>query len=283
MRTWALPLAAVSLFSSPAARAQSMLTLQEAFLPDPQIVPVRAGGDVPVDFGDCDYGYVAETAAVGIDYETTGSSDLYFYVDGVGDTMLLIETPSREILCDDDSLGNLNPIVHVPAAEDGLYLVFVGSFSDRDYQDATLYVSEIDPEWKAGGVPDVSAEPRYGVVELAEKFSGARSVSLVAGGDLAVEAGSCAYGYVSDSPDLDLLYRTTGGTDLYVYARGREDTTLLVNLPDGSWVCDDDSLLDGNPLVVIRRAGEGLYKIWVGTYGIRTTPATLYMSEQDPR
>jgi hypothetical protein len=282
MRTCTLVLVGVSLFSPLAARAQSMLRLEEAFLPDPHVVSVRAGGDVPVSFGDCDYGYIAETAAVEIDYETSGSSDLFLYVEGDGDTMLLVETPSREILCDDDSHGNLNPIVHIPNAEDGLYLVFVGSFSDRDYQDATLYVSELDPG-SAGGVPDIFADPRYGVLELREKFSGERSMQLTAGGSLPVGIPSCSYGYVSENPDLNVRYATSGGTHLYVYARSSVDTTLLVNLPDGSWVCDDDTLGNGNPIVAIPRAADGLYRIWVGTYGSQTSPATLYVSEQNPR
>ena len=62
-----------------------------------------------------------------------------------------------------------------------------------------------------------------------------------------------------------------------------EDTTLLVNRPDGSWVCNDDDLGDGNPVLVITSAADGLYDIWVGTYGASNTNATLYISEIDPR
>ncbi len=95
----------------------------------------------------------------------------------------------------------------------------------------------------------------------------------------------CNYGYVAESPDVNFYYTTSGGTDLYLYVNGAEDTTLLVNRPDGSWVCDDDDLGDENrsPLLVIPAAAGGLYNIWVGTYGATNTSATLYISERDPR
>jgi len=285
MRTPTLLLLGAALALPLPASSQVRLTLQDGFLPDPQVMAVRAGGSVEVDYDDCDYGYIAETAAVGIEYETDGSFDLYFYAESDGDTMLLIEAPSGEMICDDDSHGSLNPRVHVPDAEDGLYLVFVGSYSESDYQDATLYISELNPDNSSSGegVPDLSLDPRYGDVDLTEKFAGAHSVSLTAGGSIDVDVGSCSYGYVADAPDVDLRYTTSGGSTLYVYVRADEDTTLLINTPNGSWVCDDDTLGSSNPVVVIPRAADGLYNIWVGTYGSTTTRATLYISEQDPR
>ena len=88
---------------------------------------------------------------------------------------------------------------------------------------------------------------------------------------------------MAEPPDVDFYYTTSGGSNLYVYVNAAEDTTLLVNRPDGSWVCNDDDLGDGNPVVVIPSAADGLYDIWVGTYGASNTNATLYISEIDPR
>jgi hypothetical protein len=287
MRPRTLLLVGLSLLLPSPAAPQVRLTLQEAFLPDPQIMAVRAGGSVEVDDGDCDYGYIAETAAVGIEYETDGTSDLYFYAESDGDIMLLIETPSGDFVCDDDSHGELNPRVELRDADEGLYLVFVGSYSEGDYQDGTLYISELDPDRSGSssdsGVPNLSLDPRYGDVTLTEKFAGAHSVSLTAGGSIDVDVGSCGYGYVADAPDVDLRFTTSGASTLYVYARASEDTTLLINLPNGEWICDDDGLGDSNPVLVLPRAADGLYNIWVGTYGDSTAPATLYISEQDPR
>jgi hypothetical protein len=61
--------------------------------------------------------------------------------------------------------------------------------------------------------------------------------------------------------------------------RSDEDTTLLINRPDATWICDDDSLGDSNPSVTIRDAASGLYNIWVGTYSDSgLVSATLYIS-----
>ena len=60
--------------------------------------------------------------------------------------------------------------------------------------------------------------------------------------------------------------------------RGRDPTLT----PDGSWVCDDDGHGSLNPLVVIRNAPDGLYNIWVGTYGDDLADATIFISEINP-
>jgi hypothetical protein len=124
----------------------------------------------------------------------------------------------------------------------------------------------------------------YGDVNLDERFlPDPHEVSLIAGGDVDVDVGSCSYGYVADSPDVNFYYTSSGSSNLYVYVEGAEDTTLLINQPDGSWVCDDDDLGDSNPVVVVPAAASGLYNIWVGTYGDTNSNATLYISELDPR
>lgn len=131
---------------------------------------------------------------------------------------------------------------------------------------------------------DVSADPTYGDVFLDEGFTpDPHATGLLAGGSVEVDLPGCSYGTVSDAPDVDLYYTTSGGSDLYIYAVSGDDTTILVNTPDGAWTCDDDSYGDGDPIVVIRDAPAGLYDIWVGTYGDDLAEATLFISEVDPR
>ena len=131
---------------------------------------------------------------------------------------------------------------------------------------------------------DYTEEPTYGSVSLEEGFlPDPHDVSLTAGGSIEVDMGSCSYGFVANAPDVDFYYETTGGSDLYIYVDGADDTTLLINRPDGTWVCNDDGLGGSNPIVVIPGAAGGLYNIWVGTYGDGLTEATLSMSEIDPR
>lgn len=129
----------------------------------------------------------------------------------------------------------------------------------------------------------VSAEPTYGSVSLEAGFLPDPHVtSLTAGGSIDMNMGDCAYGQVAEAPDVDLYY-TAGSTSLYIYAEAKQDVTLLINLPDGSWICNDDGYSGTNPLVVIPKAASGLYDIWVGTYGTELTAASLSISELDPR
>ena len=147
-------------------------------------------------------------------------------------------------------------------------------------------LAEVQETVVAVGTGPSTGPASYGDVTLDERFlPDPYEFSLMAGGGIDLDVGSCNYGYVAESPDVNFHYTTSGGADLYVYASGADDTTLLLNRPDGSWVCDDDDLGDGNrsPLVFIPAAAGGLYNIWVGTYGAANTSATLYISERDPR
>ncbi len=66
------------------------------------------------------------------------------YVIADEDTTLLINRPDRAWACDDDELGEENPLVIIPAAAGGLYNIWVGTY-DTDNAPAVLYISEIDP------------------------------------------------------------------------------------------------------------------------------------------
>jgi len=261
------------------------LRLKESFMPDPQSVTVTSGGGIEVNKGSCSYGHVSDAPDVDLYYTTSGGSSLYIYVEGDGDTMLLVNTPSGDWVCDDDSHGDLDPLISFSSAEDGLYDIWVGSYSDENHS-ATLYVSEINPGSSSSstGEPNPGAQPTFGRVELTGGFRpDPHQVSLRAGGSIEVEVSGCSYGYVAEAPDVDLFYTVQGGRDLYIYVDADEDATLLVNRPDGTWVCDDDSYEGTNPILVIPKAPGGLYDIWVGTYGDDLTDATLYISEVDPR
>jgi hypothetical protein len=130
---------------------------------------------------------------------------------------------------------------------------------------------------------DASAAPSYGDVRVVEGFvPDPIAKALTAGGSIEVDVTGCSYGFVAAAPDIDLYYDTSGGTALYIYVQSDDDTTLLVNLPDGSWVCDDDGFEGRSPLVVIPEAAPGLYDVWVGTYGDEMVAAALLISERDP-
>lgn len=268
MRKSALLLAVGLLPASDAFGQQMELTVREGFSPDPQRVTVRAGGDREVT--ECGYGFDSIDRFVAVSYVGSGNSDLYFYVEGDTDTMLLVIDTGTQTLCDDDSHEGLNPLVHVPRAKAGTYGIFVGSYTAGAVSDATLFISSQNPGSSSGGEssgrPDLSLDPTYGRVSLSAPFStDPHTVSISAGGSVDVDISGCGYGYVARAPDYNLTY-TGSGSSLYFFVRSDEDTTLLINKPDASWICDDDSLGDSNPVVTIPNAPSGLYNIWVGTY-----------------
>lgn len=125
----------------------------------------------------------------------------------------------------------------------------------------------------------------YAEISLAAGFTpDPYNIDITAGGTRSVSVTSeCDYGVVANAPDLEVNFTESAGGPLYIYAVSSEDTTILVNMPDGSWVCDDDSYGDGDPIVEIYDADMGIYDIWVGTYNDDTASASLYVSEIDPR
>jgi hypothetical protein len=71
-------------------------------------------------------------------------------------------------------------------------------------------------------------------------------------------------GYVTAQPDHIF---TAGGmfTSLRILAQSAQDVTLVVQKPDGTFVCNDDS--EGtNPIVAGTVFPPGNYKVWVGSY-----------------
>ena len=133
--------------------------------------------------------------------------------------------------------------------------------------------------------PNVGATPTYGAVTLSAGFDPDPTLrSILAGGTDEVELDGCS-GYINAAaPDLDFNY-TTGTYKLHIYAKSDIDITLIVNQPDGSWVCSDD--VDGtNPALTFETAPSGQYNIWIGTYSPSESPlpeAMVYISEQEPR
>lgn len=116
---------------------------------------------------------------------------------------------------------------------------------------------------------NVSLPPTYGSVTLTSGFSpDPHVVDITAGGSITASTteSSCS-GYVSDSPDFQLTYEQ-GQYALSIFAIADSDITLMINAPDGTWHCNDDSShLDGtNPGVHFATPMAGRYDIWVGAY-----------------
>ncbi|WP_439597143.1 hypothetical protein [Falsiroseomonas sp.] len=132
---------------------------------------------------------------------------------------------------------------------------------------------------------DYNRRPSFGTLNLSANFApDPTTVDVTAGGSLPAErlGGSQCVGSIANAPDVRLNYRAGQGLPLYLSATSRADVTLVVNLPDGSWACNDD-FRGTNPGIVFARPQSGQYDIWIGHYdrGSRV-PAQLRISEVPP-
>ncbi len=136
---------------------------------------------------------------------------------------------------------------------------------------------------------DATLPPSFGVYSLASGFEPAATwVSLLAGGETRAEftdqasGGPCA-GYFAEPPDFRVHFETGGDLPLSFYVESQADTVLLVNAPDGTWHCNDDtSGLD--PALTFADPMGGQYDIWIGTYtaGDDFPSARLSITEAEP-
>ncbi len=118
-------------------------------------------------------------------------------------------------------------------------------------------------------------------------------VSLNGGGELdASTLDPACVGYINDKPVLTANWE--GAVDfLRIFFYSDSDSTLVIQQPDGGYICDDDvdeNVLD--PELVAEQPAAGAYKIWVGSYEpnqlipgllVITARPDLSLSSFDPR
>lgn len=114
---------------------------------------------------------------------------------------------------------------------------------------------------------DPGARALSGTVNLTSGFTpDPHRVELTSGGPNSVaRLGNGCVGYVSTSPDFELRY-TAGSLPLIFRTIAENDTTLVINGPDGRWHCDDDGYDEGDAEVVFSNPASGTYDVWVGSY-----------------
>ena len=113
-----------------------------------------------------------------------------------------------------------------------------------------------------------SSAPCYGQITLSSGFpNDPHSVQVFAGGPVNGGAlpGACV-GNIGDAPDYRVNFRSNGSGPLIFRTVSGADTTLIINGPDGSWYCDDDSFGDGDAEVRFARPASGAYDVWVGAF-----------------
>ncbi|WP_439632591.1 hypothetical protein [Glycocaulis sp.] len=264
--------------------------LRSGFSPNPFSADVQAGG--PVDStlalaghttveGYC-YGQVTRAPSFRLTWSGQ-DGPLYISTDSDTDTLLLVNAPDGGWWCDDDSAGNLNAGLVIDNAPAGVYDIYVGSF-DTEPAPSRLFISQTGFGPEAISMrADPSLEPRFGAFTLDPASSSVPyEQELEAGGPLrAYQAGFTStdfcVGHVSREPSLVINWAPDEATAFAVYLDAERDTTIAVQLPDGSWRCDDDGSVGLNAGLSLNGA-PGLYRIYAGTYGSEPAPARLHIT-----
>lgn len=282
------------------------VTLNSGYTPDPHTVEISAGGrnDASRLGRDC-RGRIGDSPDFRVTYR---AGDFPLYIRAISedgrDITLAVTTPRGGWVCDDDSLGNLNPQLTFNNPTSGVYNIWVGTFAEGSQSRARLEISELpfdsgddggDEGSTGNSSPlgamsesglstalDFSADALRGTYSLNAGFTpDPRRYTVTAGGSVRVNNfdGRCA-GFVSRAPDIRVNY-TAGNLPLVFRTRSGGDTTLIVNDGAGNWYCDDDSGGELNAKVVVQNPTNGQYDVWIGTFSEQTQRATLEVSEID--
>lgn len=264
------------------------VSLSSGFTPDPYNVTLTSGGQIRAsNISSSCRGWIANAPDFSVYYEAGNMFDLTIGSVASSDTTLVVNGPYGNWYCDDDSGEGLNPSLTFSNPQSGRYDIWVGSYSEGDYAQATLSISELG---MAGGQPsggysggiDWSLPANYGSANLRGGFTpDPYRVSIVSGGSYRASSvrGDCA-GWVSGAPDFELNF-TAGSLPLILSAASSSDTTILVNDPNGNWYCNDDGGNAGlNPSLTFGNPTSGTYDIWIGSYSQgQNAQASLSISE----
>lgn len=148
---------------------------------------------------------------------------------------------------------------------------------------AFALIAAIAATHQAATAQDAGLSANFGAVRLDSGFTpDPHRVSITAGGSIDAYEDTplpeACVGMISDAPDYEVTY-SAGSLPLVFRTLSSVDTTLIINGPDGSWSCDDDSYGDLDAEVRFNRPQSGTYDVWVGTFGGSTAGATLLITE----
>ncbi|MEM7444872.1 MAG: peptidase S1 [Pseudomonadota bacterium] len=153
--SWILALAAFAILGGQAS-AQTLgqppthgsVTLSAGFPTDPYSVRISAGGTIDARQtlgGNC-RGLIDSPPNFQLLYNAGRVYPLHIFVQSAADTTLVINDPDGNWRCNDDGMGNLNPLITFVNPPSGRYDIWVGTFwTGSEPRQATLFISELTP------------------------------------------------------------------------------------------------------------------------------------------
>jgi hypothetical protein len=127
---------------------------------------------------------------------------------------------------------------------------------------------------------DFSQQPRVGFVQLAGGFTPdpyGTAVTPVREVDAGYLGQVGCRGMAGVAPDFRLIYEANGQPLLRFFVNGFADTALVVNDPNQTWFCNDDTA-GLNPQIDFSAPIGGVYDIWVTDLSGAPDPATLIIT-----
>ena len=289
--------AALAIVASAGAHAQDWsldpsfgsVSLTAGYTPDPHVARITSGGTIQASqaVNSSCRGWIANAPDYSVTYQAGSTFDLTFSVSSDADTTLVINGPDTRWACDDDSGPGLDPQITYTNPQSGRYDVWVGSYSQGEYAESFLAVSELgltaeDAATGGNSGPDWRLPAAFRTVSLRGGFTpDPYRIEIISGGPNRVSDHiSGCNGYVADAPDVELDW-SSGSLPLIISANSNSDTTILINDPNGNWYCDDDGGNAGlNPALRFENPLSGRYDIWIGSYAQGNgAPATVSISE----
>lgn len=258
------------------------VTLTASELSEPYLTELVSGGSVDVSYlGNGCVGYAAGNPDLRVNLEEGGNNLVFRFTagDNTSDTTMIVNAPDGQWYCNDDQTsGSLDPGLSFMEAGSGQYDVWIGSYTSSQSVSGSLAIID-ESQSGSGFVPDsnnsagldFSAEPYFGSVNLSAGFTpDPHVITMTAGGAVDVAGtsfGSECRGHASSAPDFKLQWSgESSSLQIFFVADDGADATLVVNNPDGSWLCNDDAPGTVNPGVTINSPASGRYDIWVGSY-----------------
>lgn len=127
---------------------------------------------------------------------------------------------------------------------------------------------------------DWREKPTYGTFPYRSGGAPPAPVNLQAGGAINTRLGGVG-AWVPNAPHVRVNYQAGSGNGTLVFrAESDVDTTLLVNLPDGSWLANDNGAGGINPLLQFPNPRSGQYDIWIGAKNPNTSPAATFIATE---